>query len=348
MLQLAELDALPDGFLELSDPTQLFTIMPTPTLVHLQGRRTDTLFVTVLLHGNEDTSFFAIQELLRRYQHKTLPRSLMIFFGNIEAARFGQRHLVEQPDYNRVWPGSELAASAESELMQSVVERVTQHNLFASIDVHNNTGTNPYYGCINVLDNRFLYLARLFSRTVVFFETPRGVQSMAMAKYCPAVTLECGKTGVDVNTDKVVSFIDAVLHLDHFPEHALLPQDIDLIQTVARVTVPADSSFSFSNQDADIRLLPELERYNFTELPAHTLFAYTHTEKHLQVWDDEGMEVSQLYFEKQGQQLLLAQSTIPAMLTLDTEVIRQDCLCYLMERLPLPDEPNPGGKTHDH
>jgi hypothetical protein len=26
----------------------------------------------------------------------------------------------------------------------------------------------------------------------------------------------------------------------------------------------------------------------------------------------------------------------PAMLTLDTLAIRQDCLCYLMERLPYP------------
>jgi succinylglutamate desuccinylase len=344
MLKLVETDTVPDGFLELSDPTQLFTIMPQPTLLHLQGRRTDTLFVTVLLHGNEDTSFFAIQEVLRRYQHKTLPRSLSIFFGNIEAARFGQRHLAGQPDYNRVWPGTEQPDSNETELMRSVVERISERDLFASIDVHNNTGTNPYYGCVNVLDDRYLYLAQLFSRTVVFFETPRGVQSMAMAKYCPSITIECGKTGIDINTEKVVSFIDAVLHLDHFPQHALLPQDIDLIHTVARVTVPEDKSFSFSNHSADIHLLPELERYNFTELPAQTLFACTQSDSRLLVWDDEGVEVGHLYFEQQGRQLLLSRSTIPAMLTLDEDVIRQDCLCYFMERLPLPKPDN----TDDH
>jgi hypothetical protein len=27
---------------------------------------------------------------------------------------------------------------------------------------------------------------------------------------------------------------------------------------------------------------------------------------------------------------------MPAMLTLDERIIRQDCLCYLMERYPLP------------
>ncbi|PIE00357.1 MAG: peptidase M14 [Thiothrix nivea] len=347
MLKLIESDTLPDGFLELSDPTQLFRLMPQPTLLHLQGRRPDTLFVTVLLHGNEDTSFYAIQEILRRYQHKTLPRSLSIFFGNVEAARFGQRHLNNQQDFNRVWPGTELPECEEIQLMRQVVEKVAKRNLFASIDVHNNTGTNPYYGCVNVLDQRFLYLAQLFSRTVVFFETPRGVQSMAMAEYCPSVTIECGKTGIVVNNEKVVEFIDAVLHLDHFPEHPLLPQDINLIHTVARVTVPEDKSFSFKNTDVDIQLLPELEHYNFTELPPHTLFACNQPENRLLAWDDNGVEVGQLYFEQTGQQLLLSRSVIPAMLTLDENVIRQDCLCYLMERLPLP-EPDKMDKTDGH
>ncbi|MEZ5536479.1 MAG: M14 family metallopeptidase [Thiolinea sp.] len=344
MLQLLESDTLPDGFLELSDPSRLYTVMPQPTLLHLQGRRTDTLFITVLLHGNEDTSFFAIQEILRRYQNKTLPRSLSIFFGNIEAARFRQRHLEGQSDYNRVWPGNELPPGPESALMQQVVEKVSKRNLFASIDIHNNTGTNPYYGCVNVLDNRFLYLAQLFSRTVVFFETPRGVQSMAMAQYCPSVTIECGKTGVSVNTEKVIQYIDAVLHLDHFPEQTILARDIDLIQTVARITVPEDKSFSFNNQSADIQLLPELEHYNFTELPAKTLFAHAQPGNRLLAWDDEGMEVGHLYFEQAGKQLLLAKDMIPAMLTLDETVIRQDCLCYLMERLPLPAT----GTNYDH
>jgi hypothetical protein len=34
-----------------------------------------------------------------------LPRSLSLFVGNTAAAEQGVRHLPEQPDYNRVWPG---------------------------------------------------------------------------------------------------------------------------------------------------------------------------------------------------------------------------------------------------
>jgi hypothetical protein len=37
-------------------------------------------------------------------------------------------------------------------------------------------------------------LARLFSRPVVYFERPVGVQSAALAKICPAVTRPCCRT----------------------------------------------------------------------------------------------------------------------------------------------------------
>jgi hypothetical protein len=34
--------------------------------------------------------------------------------------------------------------------------------------------------------------------------------------------------------------------------------------------------------------------------------------------------------------LVLARPLMPSMLTRDAQVVRQDCLCYFMERLPLP------------
>jgi hypothetical protein len=35
-------------------------------------------------------------------------------------------------------------------------------------------------------------------------------------------------------------------------------------------------------------------------------------------------------------ELLTRRVVMPSMLTLDERVIRQDCLCYLMERFPIP------------
>ena len=63
---------------------------------------------------------------------------------------------------------------------------------YANIDIHNNTGNNPHYACITSLNDRYLHLARLFSRTIVHFKKPVGVQAAALAAICPAVTIECG------------------------------------------------------------------------------------------------------------------------------------------------------------
>ncbi len=336
MLKLTEITELPAGFFALKSPRELHTLMPNPTLLHLEGRREPRLFVSVLLHGNEDTGFFAIQQLLHKYQDQTLPRSLSVFFGNIEAATFGQRRLDEQPDYNRVWPGGDMEDCEETRLMQQVTDIMVEKGMFASIDVHNNTGKNPHYGCINVLDNRSLQLARLFANIVVFFETPHGVQSMAMAPYCPSVTVECGKPGVSRGVEHVLEFLEAALHLQELPDHPLPPHDVNIYQTVARVTLPDEHSFSFSNPQADIHLLPALDCYNFSELPAGTAFASTaHPHASLQAWDDEEMEVGEHFFTHSNGMIELKQALMPAMLTLDETIIRQDCLCYLMKRLPL-------------
>lgn len=334
MLELIELDSLPAGLLTLASPRALDTLMPNPTLLHLQGKREPRLFISVLLHGNEDTGFFAIQQLLRKYQQQPLPRSLSVFFGNIAAARAGVRRLEGQPDYNRVWPTTTLPDSDETRLMAQVTAIMAAKGLFASIDVHNNTGKNPHYGCINVLDNRSLQLARLFAPLVVYFETPRGVQSMAMAQYCPAITVECGKPGVAHGVEHVLDFLDAALHLQELPDRPVAAHDLQIYQTLARVTLPEAYSFSFTDPSAEIQLLPALDRYNFSELAAGTLFATTqHPQARLLAWDDANNEVGEQFFSCEDGKIQLKQPLMPAMLTLDETIIRQDCLCYLMQRL---------------
>ena len=56
----------------------------------------------------------------------------------------------------------------------------------------------------------------------------------------------------------------------------------------------------------------------------------------LEVVDEQGLEVAQRFFSVEGDLLRTHRAVMPAMLTLDERVIRQDCLGYLMERYPLP------------
>jgi len=337
MIPLIEINDVPDGLLELKSAKELHTILPHPALLYLEGHHPRPLFVTVLLHGNEDTGLFAIQKILKKYQDRRLPRSLIVFFGNIEAAKEGLRHLDGQPDYNRVWPGGEAQDSDEAGLIRRVLERVVAKKPFASIDIHNNTGKNPHYGCINRLDADFLYLASLFSRTIVYFETPKGVQSLAMAEQCPAVTIECGKPHLPQGIEEAARFVETMLHLAEFPHH-LQQKDTDVYHTAARVTIPEVFSFSFSDKEADIYLLSELEESNFSKLPKGTVFALIKpgSSAKFAVYDDQGDERFDEYFIIEEGAIRLKKSIMPSMITLDERVIRQDCFCYLMERIEIP------------
>jgi len=335
-MMLNEIDQLPEGLLNL-DASQLHEHLGGPTLIHLQGRRDPPLFVSVLMHGNEPTGWEAVRRVLKRYLKDSqieLPRTLSLFIANTSAAAEGMRHLPGQPDYNRVWPGAEDVSSAEAEMMHRVVDIMSTRDLFASIDLHNNTGLNPHYACVNVLEHTALHLASLFSRTVVYFVRPRGVASMAMAALGPSVTLECGKVGQEHGTTHAAEYVDACLHLAELPDHPVAAHDIDLFHTVAIVRVPKDISFGFGEQGYNMDFNADLDRLNFRELPIGTSFGRVNDFERLplSVRDEQDRDVAARYFELEQGHLKTRLPVMPSMLTRDCTVIRQDCLCYLMER----------------
>ncbi len=328
------LEDLPAGLLE-REAHELHEVLSGPTLIHLQGRRREPLLVTVLLHGNESTGWLAARELLRRYFGRALPRSLSLLIGNVTAARSGLRRLDDQPDYNRIWGAG---TSPHHAMARQVVAELRDRRVCASVDVHNNTGFNPHYACVNVLKHEYLHLATLFSRTVVYFRKPDTVQSLAMAEVCPAVTLECGQPGQPHGTEHVLDYLDACLHLAELPQHPVAAHDIDLFHTVAVLKVPVATSFGFEAEATDIWFATDLDRLNFRELPAGTVMGWVrHGDNgRLEAWDEEGNDVGARYFTVQDGQITTAVPVMPSMLTLDERVIRQDCLGYLMERYPLP------------
>ena len=161
---------------------------------------------------------------------------------------------------------------------------------------------------------------------------------MAFSKHCPAVTLECGKIDTSSGIDHALEFVDAVLHLQSISEDPTLAQDIKIFHTIARVKVPHDVSFSFTDKNVDILLSKELDRLNFSELPKDTCFGVVQSNNsaRLFAFDEIDKEVGENLFYVSDQKIMLAKPMMPAMLTLDEDIIRQDCLCYLMENLPHP------------
>lgn len=333
---LTQLDRVPEGLTEI-DAKRLHTILPGPTLIHLRGRQERPLFVSALLHGNEPVGLHACQALLRKYSEQPLPRALSIFIGNVGAAREGLRRLDGQADYNRVWPGTAHPPCRETATMQAVVAEMARRRVFASIDVHNNTGINPHYACINRLDHRFFRLASMFGRMVIYFTHPKGTQTSAFADLCPAVTLECGKPGQKYGSEHAFEYLDACLRLADIPDQPVAPQDVDFYRTVVQVTVREGVSFDFQPGDVELQLNEDLDHLNFTELSAGTVLGTVKNGSSvlpLMACDESGRDVASDYFEVREDRLTLKKAVMPSMLTLNRQIIRQDCFCYLMEKKP--------------
>ena len=334
---LNELTDLPQGLLD-RESHELFELLPSPTLIHLKGEKPEPLFVSVLQHGNEDTGWVAIRELLREYRDEPLPRSLSLFISNVEAAQYRVRRLEHQIDYNRIWPGCDSTGTDEHRLMRQVWEIMRERNTFASIDIHNNTGHNPHYACVNKLDNQFFNLAEHFAETVVYFIRPTGVQSLAFAQFCPAVTVECGKPGEGDGVQHAKRFVETVLNLSEISNQKN-HEDMMLFHTVATVKIPEHLSIGLGDDVKDINFVEDLDQLNFIEQPAGTLIANITSgdQNIIEAWSETGQEVAKEYFTINNGQLVTRKHLMPSMLTRDIKVIRQDCLCYLMERMDLSD-----------
>lgn len=327
------LNALPDGILDCG-ARDLHLLLSGPTLIELEGRSAPPLFVSILQHGNEDSGLGAVQRVLRDYHRRPIPRSLMLLIGNVDAARFGLRRLDNQPDYNRVWPGTLAHGdAAEGRIMAAIHARVIERRAFAAIDLHNNTGRNPHYGVVCNLHPSTLGLAALFSRRVVVFRGIRGTQTASLAGLIPAMTAECGRPGEAANAEAAADLIEAVLNLGELPELSSSDGGIELFHTLGVVRVRKDVSFCFGPGDCELRLDPALDDKNFRELKPGTVLGETSHPMPLEMIDEAGNDVAASYFESGEGRLRLRQTAVPAMFTLDPLIVRQDCLCYLMTRL---------------
>jgi len=327
---LNEMNHIPDAFLD-ARAEDLHDILQAPTLFHLEGNNPQPLFICTLLHGNETTGLYAIQRLLKKYKEKPLPRALSLFVGNIAAARENQRLLDSQDDYNRIWPGSHHSESTEKDMMQTVTNIMEKKKPFASIDIHNNTGKNPHYGCFNILNPHGLVLASKFSDIAVYFTDPKGVQSSAFSDFCPSVVLECGQASDKSGEEHALSYLESILQMENLSSHD--SNNLMLYHTIARVLIP--KTITIGDNGNDICLNTDLEDKNFHQIQPGTEFATINSRKEnpIIVSSESHEDITGEYMELKDDKILFKKPITLAMFTTSERAIRQDCVCYFMEEL---------------
>ncbi len=334
-VRLDTIYSLPESFLTI-DPRDVHTILPNPTLIELKSTsQKPPLFVSTLLHGNETTGFYALQRLLKRYVYgeATLPRDLIILIGNIEAAKYFQRRLEGQLDYNRIW---DSGSSPEHAIAQQVLDYLKLRKPFACIDIHNNTGMNPFYGGVNKLDAASLRLAQLFSNQIVYFTYPEQVLSVALNQFTTAVIIESGRAGEAAGIERVYRYIEQVLNLPYIETDQVKNSDVNLFHSIARIRMPGEASFVFDKKislNHDFTFTDNIESLNFLELAENTCLGWRNNKRYtLEVINEHDEDISDEVFRYDNGEIRIKRQIIPSMFCTSEKIIRQDCFGYIMQR----------------
>lgn len=323
------LDKIPTNFFELK-PRDLHQQFGGPTLIDIAGESKETIFISTLLHGNETSSLSIIQKILASFTDSKPPKGIVLFFGNTLAAKSGLRHLTNQADFNRIWEEGELP---ENKLAMDVMSYARGKKLFASLDIHNNTGKNPNYGCINYLQEDFLKLASHFSHTSVYFTEPSNAQSVAFGKFCPAMTIEAGLSGSQSGIDETVALINYLLQAEQLDWNEKR-RNVDLFHTIARMKVNQKANINFLFEltgNTDISFRNNLDDKNFNTIEVGSVLAKAKNLNHLRVESNDGIDITDEYFELEDNLVKTKKSFVPSMLTQLVYVIKEDCLGYIME-----------------
>lgn len=327
-LALDEYDALPEALASVQ-ARSIRQVFPNSALIRLEGRRPQPLALGVMMHGDEWVGLSVLQRLQAWMKTHPLPRSLIVFVGNVAAAEAGVRKLPGRADYNRIWKGG---AQPEHDLAARVLAAFDDARPFAHIDLHNNTGANPHYSCVHNDREDTRQLASFFSPLAMHTHNPPSMFSNARADAIPAITAECGQAGEAAGVDAAFEAVMAALHLDHFRGAA--DRDLTVYDVTGRIEVADDASLAFEHgARADLELPAKLESWNFFDRPAGSTFARRLSGRPVMtVYDQDRNDVTDRFFRVEGDRVILKRTATPAMLTVNEAAIRNDCLGYLMER----------------
>jgi succinylglutamate desuccinylase len=342
-LEWFKFDGMPADFFHVS-PHNIETWLKGPAIFKIRGENQSLppLLISTLLHGNETTGFLALQQLLKKFRDDEygLLRNLIIMIGNPKASTKASRHLPTQPDYNRIWGMHQQTENLTEEniMANEILDFVISEKPYAHVDIHNNTGKNPFYCVVSKLDQHFKKLAFTFGESLILITEPRGAFSVAMSDYCPAVVLECGRSGEDLGIAKVKEYLELLINTDEID--LLKPDNQIVYKTIARIMVPADTIIDFTgtyDEEVSFSFVKEIENYNFSEIAKETILCHSNSDNHLPiVLNNHNKDISSEHFYNDTHIIKFKKAIIPSMLSTNIQIVLDDCLGYLMEVIERP------------
>lgn len=330
---------IPEGFLRVT-PKEITKVIDSPSIIHLKGEKKAALFLSILLHGNETSGLSILQRVLKKYHSQILPRDLIIFVGNPQAVALGVRHLKGQPDFNRIWNREVIARYS---IAKDLITYIKEQEVYAAIDIHNNSGENPLYSCINNKNEEFIKLAQSFSKNIVYFNQPDSVLSMALSRFFPSVVIECGLPDSSQGIATGIQFVQSIL--DKNEQWKIRDSKIEFIyQTYARLCIDSASSLSFHSSPTlqgkvsgkgHVCLIDQFDKLNFKKLEAGQVLGKVGGPVKITLINYKGVDIFNQFFSFVEEDMLVKSPFIPSMFTKNIDIAKSDCLGYIMSKIKL-------------
>lgn len=341
-------EGLPDGMLELDD-LELLRELERPTLIRIPGTaHGPPRAVATLLHGDEDTGYRAMMRVLRR--RRSYPFDLHVIVGNVRAALadggFRHRYLDDQEDFNRIWgaePTTRLRHAAHG-----ILTELREAKVASVVDIHNNSGTNPYYAIVTRLRPDELNLATIFTTTVLHWDLGVGTLMEALDDVCPTIAVECGLPG---RIDSLSFAVDGIRRYLGAPplDDLVIERDYDLFGQLMKVVVRPEVRFSFGGElgeAVDFVVEQDADTYNFRSVPPGHVVGRVPPGSAVPLRvEGHGGDVTDEYVTVDGDLVITTREITPVMMTRTAEAARKDCLFYIAaphdHPAPEPDPPAP-------
>lgn len=337
-------DGLPDELLAL-DELELLRRLGRPTLIRQPGTgEARARAIATLLHGDESTGLQAMLRILRR--RRVYPFDLYVIIGNVRAALeppgFAVRYLDDQEDFNRIW-GLGDPTTSQRRAADAILAELRAADLESLVDIHNNTGDNPFYAIITMETPEVINLATLFTTTLLRWDLELHTLMEATHDLCPSIAVECGLPGRPESLAFAVDALRRYLGAEPLATNQVL-RDHDLLGGMRKVMIRPEVRFRFGGElsdDVDLVLDRDLDAHNFRDVPAGLVLGWVHPGASLPLYaiDPDGHDVTDEHFEVVGGHVVITTPGTPVMMTRTVAATRKDCLFYLATERPAPLDP---------
>jgi len=328
------LDVVKSEDLALKDtPHQWLLELKKPTAIEIEGKnKTQWRVVTVLVHGNEPSGFFAAHKFIR--ENCKPQTNLAIVVASTRAARhnsqFTHRHLPGDYDLNRRFGIHRYHDDPVTALAHSITDYIRSLRPSVVVDLHNTSGHGPAFA-VAVSDHLSVRrIVSLFSDTVVV--TQHIVGSLMEQNFnCPVVTIECGGAMQQRSHNLAFDGLKKFAFFEDLPALECAP--INVIYHPARVKARKGMLIEYGDQFShavNITLVDHIENFNEGITCRGTLIGWLdrNPEDCLSAVNDRGENIVNEIFEIDDGRLFTKHDLKIFMATRRADIALNDCIFY--------------------